>query len=97
MTEKNIFVYQPFLSIIISDFRCFYVKTATSSWEMPLSLSQQRSSKNWNPAKSLPFWKFGRRHNPLPLFRRKKEGVHSVILQQLKYYIFDLSKSFIFV
>ena len=58
MTEQNIFVYKPFLSlnINISDLSLFLRKKCTPNPEkghLHLPLSQQLTSKNWNPVKLL--------------------------------------------
>ena len=63
MTDKNIFVYKPFLSLNISDFSFsvyFLYKNCTPpSWKHPyLSLqppSETLKSKNWDPVKPLLF------------------------------------------
>ena len=70
MTEKNIFVYKPFLSLNILDFSLFFM------WKLhPIPLKKVTPSKNWDPIKSSPFGKFGRRLKPPS---RKGEGVHTM-------------------
>ena len=61
-SPKNIFVYKLLLSLNISDFKFFYVKTA-APWKKYIALSQQPPLKIEilsNPH----FWKFRRRLNP---------------------------------
>ena len=71
MTEKNIFVYKLFLSLNISDFSYFYVKTATCPSPPPKNHHpKQPPSKTWDHVSSPPFWKFCWRLNPTPPSRK---------------------------
>ena len=71
MIEKSI-VYKPFFCYIL-DFVLFCLqKLHFPPEKCHLSLSQQPSSKNWDPVKP-PFWKFGSRLNP----SQQKGEVHT--------------------
>ena len=64
MTEKNIFVYNLFLSLNISDFSLFLYKNSNILCKRPPSFPVS-SSKNWVPVKpTWPFRKFGKRSTP---------------------------------
>ena len=74
MTEKNIFVYNFFLSLNISDFSGVFCKIATP-WKRLAPLFQQPPLKV-EVLSNPPFWKFGRRFNP----PSRKAGVHTMIM-----------------
>ena len=67
MKKKNIFVYQLFLSLNISDFSLlFYVKIAPPPLQKGHPLFPTNPPIKIKVLPSPPFWKFGRRFNPPP-------------------------------
>ena len=76
MTEKNIFAYRIFLSLNISDFNLFFMRTMPSPppWKKSSPLSQQSPSRSWIFVK-LPFLKIWLEAQPLSRPCRKG-GAH---------------------
>ena len=67
MKKKNIFVYQLFLSLNISDFSSlFYVKLDHPHFKKVTPLFPTNPPIKIKVLQSPPFWKFGRRFNPPP-------------------------------
>ena len=78
MTKKIIFIYKLLLSLNVSDFSFFYVKTATPPWKKSPPFSQQPPSKNWDPVKPPPFF-LNLVGGSTPLPQQKGRGVHTMI------------------
>ena len=72
MTETNIFVYKRFLSLNISDFSFFFVKTVTAPNHEkghPIFPSKPPLKIEITVKRSPTFWKFSRRFNLPPVER----------------------------
>ena len=54
MTEKYIFVYQPFLQLDISDFNVIFMLKFHLSWKGLSPFSHQPPFKNYGPVKPSP-------------------------------------------
>ena len=78
MTKKIIFIYKLLLSLNVSDFSFFYVKTATPPWKKSPPFSQQAPLKIEILSSPLPFFKIWSVAQP-PSPSRIERGVHTMI------------------
>ena len=88
MKKKNIFVYQLFLSLNISDFSSlFYVKLDHPHFKKVTPLFPTNPPIKIKVLQSPPFWKFGRRFNPPP---QQKGGRETPLVVKHGFFMFPI-------